>query len=348
LLLEKLREIAARLKEDNDVPPITVRTLLSWASSQRRGYWVVEWIRRCLREAGLTTDPDFESAYIDSLIRFVLAPADATALEQPDTLSASAALSATEGPLSATLSDPTYRISKLAAANNVPTYISPDSLLQEAVTLMLANDFSQLPVMTNERDVKGIISWTSIGTRLVLGRSGQHVRELMDAHQEIRAEASLFQAIPIIVQHSYVLVRAHDNRIIGIVTASDLSAQFQQLAEPFLLLGEIENHIRRILNGKFSSEELASVRDPSDMGREITEVSDLTFGEYIRLLENGDRWNKLAIAIDRATFCRQLDDVRRIRNDVMHFDPDGIPQSDLDRLRDFALFLQRLQSIGAT
>jgi CBS domain-containing protein len=34
--------------------------------------------------------------------------------------------------------------------------IPPDSLVEEAVTLMLANDFSQLPVMTSERDVKGI------------------------------------------------------------------------------------------------------------------------------------------------------------------------------------------------
>jgi hypothetical protein len=170
----------------------------------------------------------------------------------------------------------------------------------------------------------------------------------MDGHQEIPADFSLFQAIPIIVQYYYVLVRGHDDRIIGILTASDLNTQFQQLAEPFLLLGEIENHIRRILDGKFSTDELASARDPGDGQREVSDVSDLTFGEYIRLLENSDRWNKLAISIDRATFCKQLDSVRRIRNDVMHFDPDGIPQSDLDRLRDFARFLQRLQSIGAT
>jgi CBS domain-containing protein len=246
------------------------------------------------------------------------------------------------------LSDPTYRISKLAGANNPPMRIPPDSLVEEAVTLMLANDSSQLPVMTSERDVKGIISWTSIGTRLVLGRSGKHVRDLMDSHQEISADISLFQAIPIIVQYYYVLVRGYDDRIVGILTASDLNTQFQQLAEPFLLLGEVENHIRRILDGKFSADELANSRDPSDGERKVSDVSDLTFGEYIRLLENGDRWNKLAISIDRATFCKQLDGVRRIRNDVMHFDPDGIPQSDLDRLRGFARFLQRLQSIGAT
>jgi hypothetical protein len=43
-----------------------------------------------------------------------------------------------------------------------------------------------------------------------------------------------------------------------------------------------------------------------------------------------------------------LDQVRDIRNDVMHFDPDGIPPDDLERLREFARFLQRLQSIGVS
>jgi len=42
------------------------------------------------------------------------------------------------------------------------------------------------------------------------------------------------------VTHEYVLIRAADRRICGIVTTSDLGLQFLQLGEPFLLLGEIE------------------------------------------------------------------------------------------------------------
>jgi CBS domain-containing protein len=298
----RLSDIANRIKNGQDVPPVTVRTLLSWVDAQRRGSWVVEWIRRNLSGAGLATDPDFESAYIDSFIKFVRDTSEEQqANDQVDAISVAPVVVSAGSP---GLSDPTYRISKLAAANNPPVRIPPDSLVEEAVTLMLANDFSQLPVMTSDRDVKGIISWTSIGTRLVLGRSGKYVRELMDGHQEISADISLFQAIPIIVQHYYVLVRGNDNRIVGILTASDLNTQFQQLAEPFLLLGEIENHIRRILDGRFTTNELGSARDPRDGERKVADVSGLTFGEYIRLLENEDRWKKLAISIDRATFCK--------------------------------------------
>jgi len=312
----------------------------------------VERIREALKNAGLETEPDFESAYIDSPIQFtVLKPIPPTAsVAGSGAAAVPAPIVAGTGTSAASPSyaDPTSRISKLAAANRPVVSVTPDSTLKEAITLMLSNDFSQLPVMTNERDVKGVISWASIGSRLGLGKHGAVVRELMDEHHEIRDDASLFSAIPIVVQSQYVLVRGGDQRITGIVTASDLSLQFQQLSEPFLLLGEIENHIRRLIGDHFAVAELSAARDPSDSDRPINGVADLTFGEYIRLLENGDRWDKLNVAADRKTFVAQLDRVREIRNDVMHFDPDPLPDSDLDALRRFAQFLQRLQTIGVT
>lgn len=351
---ERISTIAQQLQGGTSVPPITVREFLSWFSAQRRGYWIVSSIREALAQNNVRTEPDFESEYIDSPISFVLVeqtPPEES-VQQPSIELASTAVASSPviAELSASLSygDPTYRISKLAAANNAPVAVKPDATLSEAITLMLSNDFSQLPVMTSEREVKGVISWTSIGTRLALGINGNLVRELMDQSHEITADSSMFQAIPIIVQHQYVLVRGSDNRINGIVTASDLSLQFQQLAEPFLLLSEIENHIRRLIGNKFSTAELSQSGDPSDTERRISRVADMTFGEYIRLLENPDRWTKLQLSIDRSTFCKQLDRVRLIRNDVMHFDPDGIPPSDLETLREFTRFLQRLQNIGVS
>jgi CBS domain-containing protein len=349
---DRLTEISRQLRKGEPVPPVTTRDFLRWFGAQRRGYWVVRDIRRELKKAGLDTDPDFESAYLDSSIRIELArpaakkPTDGKEVVPAEVIVGVPDRGAAILSTPSAYADPTYRISKLAAANRGPTFIAPTATVQQAVAVMLANDYSQLSVMTSERDVKGIISWASIGSRLAVGKVGHHVHELMDAHHEIRADWSLFQAIPTIVQHDYVLIRGRDNRITGIVTASDLSLQFQQLTEPFLLLGEIENHIRRILGDNFSAEELASLRDPSDGHRKVEGVADLSFGEYIRLLENDSRWKKIKISIDRGVFCAQLNKVREIRNDVMHFDPDGIPPADLEQLRDFAHFLQRLQIIG--
>ena len=74
-------------------------------------------------------------------------------------------------------------------------------------------------------------------------------------------------------------------------------------------------------------------------------MSDLTFGEYRRLLEKPSNWEKLSLAIDRKEFIGRLEEVRRIRNDVMHFDPDGIPETDLEVLRKFVTFLRRLATM---
>lgn len=78
------------------------------------------------------------------------------------------------------------------------------------------------------------------------------------------SEDSLFAVIPAIIEYGYVLIRAIEKSISGIVTASDLSLQFRQLAEPFLLLGEIEQHIRRLIEGKFTKAELEGARNPTD------------------------------------------------------------------------------------
>ena len=101
-----------------------------------------------------------------------------------------------------------------------------------------------------------------------------------------------------------------------------------------------------MIGHRFSSTELATARDPTTSIRQIATVDDMNFGEYIHLLQSPERWLKLGIAIDRTIFCENLDRVRKIRNDVMHFDPDGITSEDLGQLRSFTNFLKQLESVG--
>jgi CBS domain-containing protein len=352
LLNDKLQEIAKQVSQ-GDRPSETVRTILSWNwGAERRGRWIVREVRNALDRYKLDTDPNFEYAYIDGLVTFVpkveKAPGGTPASESAaeSNLASPPGAATAEAAATQVFGDPTYRIGKLASANRPPISVAPDAPISEAITIMLEYDFSQLPVMTSERDVKGLTTWESIGSRFALGRQGRSVREFMDQANEMSADASLFSAINLIAQEGCVLVRDSSNKITGIVTASDLTLQFGQLGEPFLVLGEIENHIRGIIDGKFTKEELEAVRDPGDSTREVHDVSDLTFGEYLRLLEDPRRWEKLNLRIDRRAFTKDLDEVRRIRNDVMHFDPDGIGEDDLATLRRFVQFLQRLRRLS--
>ncbi len=152
----------------------------------------------------------------------------------------------------------------------------------------------------------------------------------------------LFDAIGKIAERDVVLVKNHENRIVGLVTTYDISLQFSDLSEPFLLLAEIENYVRRLIDGKFSLEELKAVRDPNDVNRKIENVANLSFGEYIRLLDRPANWDRLGYDLARTECIKQLRQVGRIRNDVMHFHPDGISPDDMDLLRDTRKFLQML------
>ena len=141
-----------------------------------------------------------------------------------------------------------------------------------------------------------------------------------------------------------MLVRGGDRTITGIVTATDLSYQFGQLAEPFLFVGEIEGHLRNLIHGKFRLDQL---RDASDRKRPIEGSADLTFGEYCRLLENKDNWELLNLNIDRAVFIEHLKSIRDIRNNVMHFNPDGLDEAQRKAIRNVARFFDRLARISA-
>ncbi|MGO3934371.1 CBS domain-containing protein [Rhodopseudomonas pseudopalustris] len=328
-------------------PTITTREFLSWFGAQRRGYWIVRHIRRELEEAGLQTIPDFESNYIDSLLTVQLIESatidnsiDSEILPSTDELVA-------PFPAITTLvsKDPTYRISKLSAANQTVISVKPESTLAECIGILMLHNFSQLPVMSGERTVHGMLSWQSIGSRLALSNSATIARDFAVPHHEIRKSASLFEAIPIIIANEYVLVRAEDQRISGIITATDLTEQFRYLSEPFLLLAEIENIVRTIIGDRFTAAELNQCRGPHGIEGSVEGPEDLNFGDYIRLLQNPDKWQKVGLAIDRGVFCKELDIVREIRNAVMHFDPEGILDTEVEKLRNFTGFLRQLQTI---
>ena len=320
---ERLDEIAQKIKEDRDkglapnAPTPTVREFMSWFGYARRGIWFVDRVRGKLEVLGLHTEPDFQHAYVDGQISF----RDSSVSTPP--------------------ADSTLRVEILEVAHNYPTLVKPNHSLSAAITHMMSNDFSQIPVMTGPHDVKGIITWESIGTNTALGITGKEVRHFMAPAEIIEGQRPLFDAVNVIARTGYVLVKSDNGSITGIVTASDLNELFIQLAEPFLLVGEIESHIRRIIHGKFTSAELSSITGPS-VGENNDHITDLTFGDYCRLLEDESKWVKLNLQFERTVFVRQLHEIREIRNNVMHFNPDGLAPEDIGRLRNSSRFFQRL------
>ena len=322
-----LKSVADKMKGDAskgaapEPERLTVRQLLQQFGFQRRGERINNHIRNGMEKFKLRTDQDFTTAWIDSRIAI-----------EPDA-DASGASGMPHAP------DPTHRVGQLEAANRKPKSVKPESLLSKAITMMQMNDYSRLPVMKDERDVSGIVTWKSIGARTTLGRESTHVKDYMEPAQVIPSDTRLFDAIREVSKHGYVLVRARDKTIAGIVTTTDLSRLFLELAGPFLFIGEIEGHLRNLIHGTFT---LAQLQKASGDEKPIEGAADLMFGGYKQLLENEDNWKQLGLGVDRKEFIRNLDSVRKIRNEIMHFNPDGIDDDQRRTIRNFARFLDQL------
>jgi predicted transcriptional regulator len=377
---DKITFAAQRLREGHRINRVTVRDFLRHFGAERRGAAKVEEIRRVLDSLELTTEPDFEIAWIDAPIRLLLkagvattagpafyesgnrseedsgAPDDVvlegtpSAVKQAEEQTESAPTSAEPDTAVhaevldySSTDDPTFRIGSLPAANRKLIVVNQDDSLTKAVTLMLQYDFSQLPVMQSTREVKGVISWKSIGAKHALGHMCSKVGECREDARIIDSKRTLFEAISIIDEYGYVLVRAQDRRITGIVTSSDLSQQFQIQTEPFLLLREIELYVRRLLTGKICASDFELLGSSGAGSKKKPQsIADLTFGQYQRLFQHPQIWAKLNLKIDSIALDDLLETVRLIRNDVMHFNPDPMTPDQLGLLKRAVRFMQRL------
>ena len=322
-----LHKVAQRIQSEKKagaapIPEtLTVREFLAKFGNARRGNWVVSSIRQQLEKHHLRTSPDFQFEYIDNNI----------SIERDDDNDAIDEKKKSIGP--------PVRVDSLTAAHTNPVRVAPDDPIVRATTVMLIEDFSQLPVMTTKREVKGVISWRSIGKAYADGRNPEKVQECMEEAHTIDTKTTLADATYEILKHDYVLVRGEDKVITGIVTAADLTDQFRQLSHPFLLIGEIEYHLRNLVRGRFTVEEFT---ESAKGEKEVKGPDDLTFGDYCRLLEREESWEKLELNIDRRELTKRLERVRSIRNDVMHFSPDGIESQDVKLLEKMAGLLRQL------
>ena len=320
---QRLIELADQMrkaKERGAAPQterLPVREFLRWFDFYRRSRYNVAFIRAVLAQTNLHTVPDFEAAWIDQRI----------------TIHSDESGEGNEADQQAQ-SDPTIRITVMAAAHRKPISVKPDAQSQHVVTMMDMENIGHLLVMPNERDVKGVVTWRSIATKLSTNGDELTANSLMSENPRMRfIDEPLFEAMDPIARYGFVVIRGRDNIVTGLITASDFAEQFAQLARPFLIIGEIEGHVRRIVRNRFTLDELReSQHNPSDEP-EIVGPDDLTLGESVRLLEEPARWGKLGLShVDRATFIERLKWVREKRNDIMHFDPDGLEPGEEERL----------------
>lgn len=234
------------------------------------------------------------------------------------------------------------RLRDLRAAGQEPVFVQRDQPLQTATTLMLRHGFSQLPVMPNEREIFGYISWRTIGEAVALGNTPAIIEDCTErAVRVLSPTIALTDAVDDIMNENFVMVRMKDGRIRGPVTTSDIAEQYHALSGPFLLISQIEFSLRRLLDEHATLKELRAAKYGNDR-RTIESAEDLSFGEYIHVLNNDAVWKRIDIRLDRDEIIDTLHTVRKARNDIVHFQPDGLDPTIVRLLRNTSNMLQKV------
>lgn len=332
---EELLEAAAA-RDNSDPIVLPIRSLLGLWGAHRRGPAIVEQIQKDLAETGLTTQPPFTDGDINGSVAIIPTGVDPDAVE-PEQAAEQAALA---------LPPVSFLVGNLPTATAGVVAAEADEPLVAAVSRMQECNYSQLPVLFADKTLRGAVTWRSIASTVPTAVAPLRVIDAVANAPTALSTDSLLDTAAMIGYHGYVVVVDESMRVKGIVTSADLSGQFAVRVKPFILAEEVEQRLRRIVDGALARKKItiAMVCDAlGDKKEKIQAAKDLTLGQYRPVFEVQAVWEGIGLKYSHALFLAQLNAVKEFRNNLMHFSPDPIAPTELVTVESFINLLQALE-----
>jgi predicted transcriptional regulator len=238
------------------------------------------------------------------------------------------------------------RVRALASANKKPQSVLPGDPIPKAITIMLLNDFSQLPVLDSNSHAKGILRWPTIIKGLLdakpIGKASDWATEARTMHRD----RSIYDAFDEVLSYEYVLVTQDHTTVCGIVTAYDLGVYSHETLIPYMLVEEVELALRQLV--KKHQLDRRKQKGPNDKPKQSQDEKVPSLGELIATLRHEDNWQKLPTRMSQAEFLGVMDTVHRYRNSIMHFNQQPTafgtakPALEIQSLKVIARFLSQI------
>jgi serine/threonine protein kinase/predicted transcriptional regulator len=341
---DEFLQSAKKAAERESAYRMSVRELIGNWGARGRDFGVNQQVDADLGNHGMITEPDFRAVTLDDTVAIVLTTQRATDEAPTSHVDDASALEATQPEINVVLSNGEgawgsgLTIGNLPSASKEVCSVTPDATFEEAITLMLTEDFSQLAIMTGPRELKGAVSWKSIAKARNANPDAKLSVAIVKA-EAVPYTADLINMLPVIERQEFVFVHGPDRSITGIVTLADVVEAYGQMASPFFMIGRIDQSLRRIIEATFTIKTIEPLIDPDGL-RGISSYGRLTMGDYQRILENPHCWTKLGWSLHRKIFCERLEKIAKIRNNIMHFNNDPLPGDVLAMLQNFINLLQ--------
>ena len=224
-----------------------------------------------------------------------------------------------------------FPIKHLLDEKKAPLCVQTDTLVRDALALMVENDFSQLPIIDKYGRLTGIITEQTIITTYYHTEGAISLLDLpvIDCQSQavtLDPESDIFEALDRL-ERVYAVVIVEDEKPVGILTDFDSTQFFRDLTEGLILVEDIEVSIRQIIDAVFPDERelnnaLINQFGATGEDRLIPRktLDQLTFGNTMYLIKNEQNWVKFQPVFgNQEMFTGLMDQVRQIRNQLTHF-----------------------------
>lgn len=238
-----------------------------------------------------------------------------------------------------------HKVSRVIPSTQRLRTLPPSTSAGEALKVLAEGRFSQVPVVDTEdaknTKVMGIFSYSSFARGITTGKVPSSLNEVpiedflerdigyAPATEDVR------NLITLLERHQTVLV-GHAERVTAIVTRGDLARYLYSIAEPFMLLEEIERATRALMECAVSPDEMPELirvaleehhaeRSNVDLPTKLTE---LTITELRLVLIHGKNYPlfKSVFRAEHTSARGKYEGVPAIRNDLLHFRGEWTPE----------------------
>ena len=235
------------------------------------------------------------------------------------------------------VSDPAnvfHRVNNVLPEDQDPLFISYNTPVSNALSLMQENNYSQL-IVTTVDEVLGVFSYKSFASKLPeiltdkVDLEALPVGEFIEQIEFVHIFEDIANTIEILDRKETIFVGSPMD-FKGILTPIDLVKYLYRQSKPFFILGEIELALRFIIGSSVDTVKLKEIMNATlsqlyEPTKMPATLEDMTFNDYVQVIGDGRTWEHFSDAFGGGgTFQRKrtrakLESIRDIRNVVFHF-----------------------------
>ena len=255
---------------------IPVHELLYLAGIQRRTAGTLASLESRLDGLGLSVSETIGDLNLDDPVLVSTAGAtsspDSGTPKQPESKAAKRAIG--------------YRVSAVPSSTTRPVFVSTGDSLELALTRMLQDNYSQLPVI-DDGALKGAVTWESIALAKIHKIPKTVADAILPSPHIVSLDTDLLEVVDLVNSRGFILVSGQEDSIGGIIAVEDLVKEFGRDRYPLALLEEIELRLRNAVSRRCTDEDIKKSAAKADS------LSRLTMGStpiYSGTIPSGQNW----------------------------------------------------------